>query len=58
MDHRRLTLKGIPPADLNMYHLTENATRPYTFDSRKSPSGRVVSDTLTEKAWEEVMQVQ
>ena len=58
MDHRRLTLKGIPPSDLNMSHSTENATRPYTFDSRESPSGRVVSDTLTEKAWEEVMQVQ
>ena len=51
-------LKGIPPSDLNMYHSTENPTRPCTFDRRKSPSGRVVWDTLTEKAWEEATQVQ
>ena len=58
MDHRRLTLKGIPPLVLNMYPSTENATCPYTFDRRKSPSGRVVSETLTEKGWEEATQVQ
>ena len=57
-DHRGLTLKGIPPTDLNMSHSTENATCPYTFDRRKSPSGRVLSDTLTEKAWKEATQVQ
>ena len=51
-------LKGITPSDLNMYHSTENPTRPCTFDRRKSPNGRVVSDTLTEKAWEEATQVQ
>ena len=49
-------MKGIPPTDLNMSHSTENATCPYTFDRRKSPSGRVLSDTLTEKAWKEATQ--
>ena len=34
-DHRGLTLKGIPPSDLNMSHSTEKATRPYTFDRFK-----------------------
>ena len=37
-DHRRLTLKGIPPSDLNIYYSTENPTRPCTFDRRKSRS--------------------
>ena len=36
-----------------MYHSTENPTCRYTFHSRKSPSGQVVSNTLTEKDWEE-----
>ena len=37
-DHRRLTLKGIPPSDLNIYYSTENPTRPCTFDRRKCRS--------------------